>query len=56
MNSYTLQPVKSCSLKISSIQTVHSVMLKFGMYNRENRPTYCIHFGKFRLNSCSNAG
>ena len=31
-NSYTLRPMESNSLKDSSIQTMHSIEFKFGMY------------------------
>ena len=32
MYSYTLRPMESNSLKCSSIQRIHSIDLKFGMY------------------------
>ena len=48
--SYTLQPMESNSLKCSSIQTVHSVELKIGLYILRHRPRYCIDFGEFRNN------
>ena len=30
---------------------VHSIELKFGMGIISYRPTYCVEFGKFRINS-----
>ena len=39
------------SLKCSSIQMVHSIELKFGMYIIGHRPTYSIDFDEFRINS-----
>ena len=50
-NSYRLQSKESNSLKCSSIQTVHSIELRFGMHIIGHRPTYCVNFGKFRINS-----
>ena len=38
-------------LKCSSIQTVHSIKLKFGMCIIGHHLTYCIDFGEFRINS-----
>ena len=43
--------MKSNSLKGSSIQTVHSVEFKFGMYIIDLWPTYCVDFSEFRINS-----
>ena len=39
------------SLKCSSIQTVPSIELKFGMYIIVHRLIYCVDFGEFRINS-----
>ena len=50
--SYTLRPMESNSLKCSSIQMIHSIELNFGMYIIGHRPTYCVEFGEFRINSC----
>ena len=41
-NSYTLRPMESDSLNCSSIQIVHSIELKFGMYIIGHRLTYCV--------------
>ena len=38
------------SLKCSSIQTVHSIELKFGMHIVVHRLIYYVDFGKFRMN------
>ena len=43
--------MESSSLKCSSIQMVHSIEIKFGMYIINHRPTYCIEFGEFRIDS-----
>ena len=51
MNSYALWPMDSNSLNCYSIQTVYSFELKFGMYIIGNRPTYCVEFGEFRIDS-----
>ena len=50
-NSYTLRPMESNSLKCSSIQTVHSIELKFGMHIIVHRLIYCVDFGEFSINS-----
>ena len=42
--------MESNSLKCSSIQMVHSIVLKYGMYFIGYRPTYCAEFGEFRIN------
>ena len=39
------------SLKCSSIKMVHWIELKFGMYIIGHRPTYCVEFGEFKINS-----
>ena len=43
--------MESNSLKCFSIEMVHSIELKFGMYIIGLRPTYCVEFDEFRLNS-----
>ena len=43
--------MESNSLNCSSIQMVYSIELKFGMYIIGHRPTYCVEFGEFRINS-----
>ena len=43
--------MESNSLKCSSIQMVHSIELKLGMYIIGHRPTHCVEFGEFRTNS-----
>ena len=43
--------MESNSLKCSSIQTVHSIELRFGMYIIRHRPIYCVDFGEFRINN-----
>ena len=43
--------MESDSLKCSSIQIVHSIELKFGMYIIGHRSTNCIDFGEYRMNS-----
>ena len=43
--------MESNSLKCSSIDMVHSIDLKFGMYIIGHRPTHCVEFGEFRINS-----
>ena len=50
MNSYTLRPLESNSLKCSNIQMVHSTELKFGMYFIGHRRTYYAEFGEFWIN------
>ena len=50
-NSYTLRPIESNFLKCSSIETVHSIDLKFCKYIIGRRPTYCTVFCEFRINS-----
>ena len=50
-NSYTLRPMEPNSLKCSSIQTVHSIELKFGMHIIVHRLIHCVDFGEFRMNS-----
>ena len=50
-NSYILWLMESNSLKYFSIQTEHSIGLKFGMYII--REIGCIYFGKFRIISFS---
>ena len=45
-NSYTLRPTESNSLKCSSIQMIHSIDLKFGMYIIGHRSTNYIDFGE----------
>ena len=42
--------MKSNSLRGSSIQTVHSIQLKFGMFIIDPLPTFCIDFVEFRIN------
>ena len=42
--------MQSNSIKGSSIQTVHLIELKFGMYIIGYRLTYCMDFGEFRIN------
>ena len=49
--SYTLRRMESNSLKCFSTQLLHSIELKFGMYIKDRRPTYCVEFGEFRINS-----
>ena len=49
-NSYTLRPMESNSLKCSSIQIVHSIELKFGMYITGHRRTNPINFGEYPMN------
>ena len=39
------------SLKCSSMQTVHSIELKFNMHNIVHHLAYCVDFGEFRINS-----
>ena len=39
------------ALRGSSIETLHSIELKFDMYIMYHSPTYCIDFGEFRINS-----
>ena len=39
------------SLKCSSIQTVRSIDLKFGIHNTSHRPAFCVDFGEFRINT-----
>ena len=43
--------MKSNSLNCSSIQIVHSIELKFGMYFISHRPTYCVEFGELWINN-----
>ena len=43
--------MESNSLKLSSIQMVHSIELKFGIYIIGHRPIYCGDFDEFRINS-----
>ena len=43
--------MESNSLTRPSIQMVHSIKFKIGMYILGHRPTYCISFGKFRINN-----
>ena len=52
-NSYAVGPVESNSVKCSSIQMVHSIEVKFGMYFIGHHPTYCVvsNLVKFRMNS-----
>ena len=50
-NSYTLRLMESISSKGSSIQMVHLIELKFGMYVIGYRPTFCVDFGKFSINN-----
>ena len=50
-NSYTLQPMEPNSLKCSSMQTVHSIELKFGMYFIGHRLAHCIDFSEFKNES-----
>ena len=45
-----MEPMEPNSLKCSSIQTVHSIELKFAMYIIGHRLTYCADFSKFRIN------
>ena len=49
MNFYALRPVKSNSLKCSSMQTANSIKLKFCIYITDHHPIYCIDFGEFRI-------
>ena len=42
--------MKSNSLKCSSILTVFSIELKFGMYIIGHLSTYCVEFDEFRVN------
>ena len=49
--SYTLLPMESNFLKCSSMQTVHSIELKFDMHNIVHRFIYCVDFGEFKINS-----
>ena len=42
--------MESNSLKCSSIQMVHSIKLKFGMYIIDHHPTYCVDFGELGIN------
>ena len=51
MDSYTVRPTESISLKCLSIQTVHSMQFKFSICIISACPTYCIDFGEFRINS-----
>ena len=51
MSSYTLPSMKSNSLRGSSIQTVPSIELKFGMYIIDHHFTHCIDFVEFKINS-----
>ena len=50
-NSYTLWPMESNCLMCFSIQTGHSIELKFGMYIISHCPTYYVNFGEFKINS-----
>ena len=57
-NSFFLQEYKkeflyitANSLKSSSIQTVHSIDLKYSMYIMRHYPTYYVDFGEFKINS-----
>ena len=50
-NSFALRPMEPISLKCSSIQTVDSIELKFGMHIIVYRFTYCVVFGEFKINS-----
>ena len=49
--SYTLRPLESKSLKDSSIQTVHSIELKFVMYITDHYRTNITDFGEFQGHS-----
>ena len=49
--SYTLRPMESNSLKYSSIQMMHSIDIKFGIYIIGHHSTNCIGFGEERSNS-----
>ena len=51
MNSYALQPMESNSLRGYSVQTVHSVKLKFSMYIINHPLTFCIDFDELRIYS-----
>ena len=43
--------MESNSLKCPSMQTVHSIELKFDMHIIVYRLIYCVDFGEFRINS-----
>ena len=43
--------MESNSLKCSSIQIVRSIELKFNMHIISHRPTYCVEFDEFKINS-----
>ena len=45
-NSYTLRPMRSNSLKCSSIQMMHSIYLKFGMFIIGHHCTNYNNFGE----------
>ena len=51
MNSYTLRPMELNALRGSSIETLHSIELKFDVYIIAHCPTYCVNFGEFKSNS-----
>ena len=51
MYSYTLWPMESNYLKCSSLQMIHSIYLKFGIYIIGHHSTYCVKFGEFKINS-----
>ena len=50
-NSYRLRPMESNSLKCFSIQMVHSIEFKFGMYITGHCQRNPIDFGEYRMNS-----
>ena len=53
-HSYTflyILPTELNYLKVSSIETAHSIELKFGRYIIDHCLKYCIDFGEFRVNS-----
>ena len=49
--SYTLRPMVSNSLKCSTIQTMHSIELKFGMHIIGHHRTKATDFGEFLMHS-----
>ena len=51
LTHYYLRPMEPNSSKCSSMQTVHSIELKFGMHIIVHRLMYCVDFGEFRINS-----
>ena len=48
--SYTIRTMELIALKYSSVQMVHSIVVKFGMYIISHRSTNCIEFGELRIN------